>query len=121
MGDGGSMMLGIVIAWLTIYLTQSPDLGDDLAGLEPISAVWIVAVPLTDMFSCMVRRMKSGVTPMSADRQHLHHMLLECGLSHRQTVTAIHLLALACGAIGFFGWVTNVPAYGLAALVSLTR
>ena len=110
MGDGGSMSLGVLLAWFTIHLSATVD-PYLVNGLEPISAVWIVAVPLADMFACMVRRLKNRITPMSADRQHLHHMLLEMGLTHHQTVVAIHLLALASGAIGFFGWVNDVPAY----------
>lgn len=109
LGDGGSMMLGLLVAWAVIHLSNN--YGPN--GLGAASALWIVAVPLTDMFSSIVRRMLAGMTPMSPDRKHLHHLLMAQGLSVARAVLAMNAMAFAGGAIGVLGWMAGVPQYAL--------
>ena len=107
LGDGGSMSLGFLVGWLALRLAT----GYDTASMPPITAVWIVALPLIDMFSCMIRRPLEGLTPMSADRRHVHHLLMARGLSVRQAVAALHLTAAGFALIGILGWQLGVPPY----------
>lgn len=108
MGDGGSLFLGFVLGWFAIYLC-SPLAGQD--HLAPVSAVWILIVPLVDTVSCMIRRVVSGRSPMSADRQHLHHLLQAWGLSPAQTVGLIIVLNALGGVVGVAVWRYQVPQY----------
>ena len=107
LGDGGSMSLGFLLAWLAVRLTGS--FGN--SGIPPVTAVLIVAIPLADMFSCMARRVNEGVTPMTADARHLHHLLLKRGFSVRQTVARLHLISAGLAATGIGAWQFGVPQY----------
>ncbi len=103
MGDAGSTMLGFVLAWFLVHLSQGP-----AAVMVPMTAVWILAVPLLDTVAVMIRRIRAGHSPFAADRQHLHHLLLGLGLSDGQTTALLLAVALTTGAAG-------VAAYGLGA------
>lgn len=94
MGDAGSTMLGFLLAWSVIYLSQ-PQVG----RLAPVDALWCVAIPLMDTLGVMVRRIRLGRSPFKPDRQHLHHLLLDAGFSARGALVMIvgagGLLAIA--------------------------
>lgn len=82
MGDTGGLILGLLLAWYSIRLAG----GVNASPLRPITAVWIIAVPLLDMGAVMFLRMMQHRSPFSADRQHLHYVLLDAGLSVSQVV-----------------------------------
>jgi hypothetical protein len=58
-------------------------------------ALLVLGVPIIDTFWIIVRRIQQGRSPFSPDRTHIHHRLLDLGLSHRQTVLAIYGICLA--------------------------
>jgi UDP-GlcNAc:undecaprenyl-phosphate GlcNAc-1-phosphate transferase len=90
MGDAGSTFLGFVIAGLALVAVQLRD-----GGLPPVVVLWLLPVPIIELFSSTFRRLKSGFSPMQADRGHFHHQLLEGGFS----VRAIFLLYLAVSSV----------------------
>ena len=100
LGDSGSMFLGIVLASYFIGMSQG-----DNAPLSPVVAGWIFGLPLMDSVSVMVRRALSGKSPLSAGRDHLHHRLIDNGLSSAQSVAimlGLHVILVAIGIIGNF-------------------
>lgn len=104
MGDAGSMLLGLLLAWLAIHLAgQRPSL------LTPIGAVWILAVPLLDMGTVMVHRMQHGGSPFAADRRHLHYVLVDAGLTVGETIGVLFAASLACGVAGIALPLMGVP------------
>jgi UDP-GlcNAc:undecaprenyl-phosphate GlcNAc-1-phosphate transferase len=114
LGDSGSMMLGAVLAFLAIALSQR----NDGEALSPVAVLWICAVPIIDTGSLIVRRLAAGRSPFSSDRQHLHHLMLGAGMSVNQAVTILSLTSAACGAFGVAGWILGLPdAVMLAALL----
>ena len=80
LGDAGSLFLGFVLVWFTVFITQTAP-----RDFYPISAVWILAVPIMDTVYVMLRRMIRGMSPFAADRRHVHHTLKYIGLSDAQT------------------------------------
>ncbi|CAK0779180.1 UDP-GlcNAc:undecaprenyl-phosphate/decaprenyl-phosphate GlcNAc-1-phosphate transferase [Gammaproteobacteria bacterium] len=72
MGDAGSMFLGFMLCWFAVGLSQG-----EHRAMAPVTALWILAVPLFDTLSVMIRRLTNGKSPFIADRGHLHHMLME--------------------------------------------
>jgi UDP-GlcNAc:undecaprenyl-phosphate/decaprenyl-phosphate GlcNAc-1-phosphate transferase len=104
LGDAGSMMLGAILAFLAIGLSQH-----DGAQLSPIAALWICAVPIIDTVSLAIRRLAAGRSPFSADRQHLHHLMLDAGLTVSQVVATLSVISTILGGIGVFGWYLGVP------------
>lgn len=93
MGDAGSTFLGCSVAIAMIYFSQH-------GVLRPATALWLVAVPLMDMSSTMVRRIRKGKSPFHADRTHLHHILMRGGLSQRQALVTIIFVAAVIAGIG---------------------
>lgn len=109
MGDAGSMMLGLLLAWFMIDLSQSQ--GEQQAALKPITAVWILGLPLLDTVSIMIQRVLKRRSPFAADRQHLHHILLGAGFSHAGTTAIMLLVSFVLGAAGVAGAILQIPEY----------
>lgn len=84
MGDAGTLFLGFALCWFTIKLSQ----GDERA-ISPVTAGWILGLPIMDALSVMSCRILRGESPFRAGRDHLHHALLEAGYSPRQTVNVL--------------------------------
>jgi len=111
MGDSGSMLIGLVFSASVVSLTgqfQPSDLGTSatsslLPALLPIALpIFILVVPLMDLFLAVVRRGWFDLrSPFSPDKLHLHHRLLEIGHSHRRAVLIMWLWA----ALASFGTV----------------
>ena len=78
-GTSGVMFLGYTLALLSI-----------LGTAKVAVAMLVLGVPIIDAFWIIVRRLVQGRSPFSPDRGHLHHRLLDIGLSHRQTVVLIY-------------------------------
>ncbi len=95
MGDAGSLGLGFVLAWLAVRLSQGAH-----QAITPIAAVWILAVPLLDAVTVMLRRVIDGRSPFSADRYHLHHILQDHGLTVNQALVTIVTVGIFFGAVG---------------------
>ena len=91
MGDAGSMFIGFTVVWLLVTNTQGQS-----ASFRPVTALWIVAIPLMDMAALIVRRIKKGRSPFHADRDHLHHICQRMGYSKIQT------LFIICGMAALF-------------------
>ena len=115
MGDGGAYFMGFTLA------------GVGITGLVKTTAVTavllpyvILAVPILDMSAVIFSRISRGKSPFVADNSHLHHWLLEAGISQRLTVLFIYSLTLWVGSIamGF----SNIPSgwgYAIAATLLL--
>ncbi|CAM5353499.1 MraY family glycosyltransferase [Thauera mechernichensis] len=104
MGDNGSMMLGLLIAWQLIDITQG-----EQPLVPPVVALWMFAVPLIDTLAVMARRVWLGKSPFSPDRHHLHHLLQRAGFRVEHTVTIIGGLHLGLGLFGLLGAWLGVP------------
>ncbi|QOL24404.1 UDP-N-acetylglucosamine--undecaprenyl-phosphate N-acetylglucosaminephosphotransferase [Thalassotalea sp. LPB0316] len=104
MGDAGSMFIGLTIIVLLSLGTQEPG-----AAFHPVTALWIVAVPLMDMLAIIIRRVKKGNSPFKPDRDHLHHILLKAGLSSTQALVTITLISVVFCIIGILGQVNQWP------------
>ncbi|QQG30553.1 UDP-N-acetylglucosamine--undecaprenyl-phosphate N-acetylglucosaminephosphotransferase [Pectobacterium carotovorum] len=95
MGDAGSTLIGFTVIWLLTLATQGEN-----AVIRPVTALWLIAIPLMDMVTIMVRRVRRGDSPFKPDREHLHHILMRAGLTPHQALVAILLVAMLFSAIG---------------------
>jgi UDP-GlcNAc:undecaprenyl-phosphate/decaprenyl-phosphate GlcNAc-1-phosphate transferase len=115
LGDAGSMVVGYVLAWTLIHLSQSvPD-----NELSTIDVLWCVALPMLDTLAVMVRRIREGKSPFKPDRGHIHHMMLRAGLGPRTTLVALVMLAIV---LALTGMLTHslAPGSNLLAFGALT-
>jgi UDP-GlcNAc:undecaprenyl-phosphate GlcNAc-1-phosphate transferase len=79
--------------------------------MDPITAVWIVALPLMDTIAVMIRRMIAGHSPFAADHKHLHHLLLGFGLSAGRVSALLLTLAFVLGGLGVLYQWLGVPEH----------
>jgi UDP-GlcNAc:undecaprenyl-phosphate GlcNAc-1-phosphate transferase len=95
LGDAGSMLLGFVIAWTAVRLSQNPQ-----HPVSPVLGPWTIALPLIDCCSLILRRLKEGRSPFAGDRDHLHYLLLDAGYTPTGIVlfTALTSIVLGLGA-----------------------
>lgn len=108
MGDSGSTFLGFALAWFAISLSQ----GEERA-MTPVTALWILALPLIDTVSILIRRVLSGRSPFTGDRDHLHHVLLHAGCSVNTTNIILWSVMLMLGAAGIFAFYRNISELAL--------
>lgn len=87
MGDSGSTMIGLMLSVLAIKAigTPSADVSDTIIGeiQRPIFVMAVLSYPLIDTLRIFVYRTVKGVSPFEADRNHIHHALLDTGMSHK--------------------------------------
>lgn len=81
MGDCGSQFLGLSIALLS--------LGTSPKGTFTLETALFLAIPTLDTAFAVTRRIISGKSPFSADKGHLHHLLLKIGVSHPMSVKVL--------------------------------
>lgn len=86
MGDTGAMFLGFALATISI-----------VGGAKIATALLALGVPILDMAWVIIYRMINGRSPLYADRGHLHHRLLDAGLSQTQIVGVFALLTAVFG------------------------
>jgi UDP-GlcNAc:undecaprenyl-phosphate GlcNAc-1-phosphate transferase len=93
-GTSGTMFVGYTLAVLSI-----------LGAGKIAVALLVLGVPIMDTFWIIVRRTAAGKAPYAPDRGHIHHRLLDLGLSHRNTVLVIYgvCIFLAILSLGFSG------------------
>lgn len=111
MGDAGSMFIGLSVIWFLMVSTQASE-----PAFRPVTALWIIAVPLMDMMAIIFRRARKGLSPFKADRDHLHHIFMRVGFSPRRSLSAILLFAIVMSTIGILGEVLQVPEWFMLAL-----
>ena len=92
MGDSGSMFLGFTLAALAVLgLTKGA------AFISVFIPIIILGIPIFDTLYAVIRRYRNHRPIFEADKEHLHHCLLDMGLTHRQTVFAIYGINLFLG------------------------
>lgn len=95
LGDTGSLLIGLLIAWLCVSLTQNSK-----HAYPPVLMLWIMALPLMDTVRLILSRKARKVSPFKADRRHIHHILLRLHLSVRQTICILSMASLSLGLLG---------------------
>lgn len=108
MGDAGSMLIGFSVIWILLSASQtSREMGETL--IRPVTALWLIAVPLMDMAAIMLRRIRRGHSPFKPDREHLHHIFQRLGLGPKQTLITICSIAALFAGFGIYGESMNIP------------
>lgn len=122
MGDTGSMFIGFTIVYLCLkylqYNTQSTGQQTSTGIATSIVAVLsLVLPPMLDAMRVFVLRMSKGISPLKADRLHLHYYLIDAGLGHAAAAWALVLVHVVTLGLGY--WLANMSVYiaGVAILL----
>ena len=104
MGEAGSITLGGAVAYFMVSLSSGED------GVAFPILLWVLIVPITDTLSLLVRRLRAHRNPLSPDRWHLHHLLLDMDFSPAVAAGMIATASALCGSIAYLALVFKVPA-----------
>jgi len=111
MGDSGAMFLGLLISASAITLTGQVDasaITEENGGsalLPLLLPFTILAIPLLDFVMAILRRVKAGRSPFTADREHIHHRIMRMGLRQQRTTVVLYLWT------GMFALPTVIAAF----------
>jgi len=78
MGDAGSTMLGLALAGISLIAVQPGG-----AAVPAVVVLWLLPIPILEIFTSTFRRLMTGLSPMEADRGHFHYLLLDAGFSEK--------------------------------------
>jgi UDP-GlcNAc:undecaprenyl-phosphate GlcNAc-1-phosphate transferase len=106
MGDAGSMMIGFIAVWVLLSASQ----GVVAKPISPVVALWLIAVPLMDMTATIIRRLCCGRSPFRSDKDHIHYILQDLGLSSQKTLFLISSLACMFALLGVLGELLDYSA-----------
>ncbi len=97
LGDAGSKLLGFIVVSLILAVSA---VQVDVQYIQPVTALYLIGLPLFDMVFTTLSRIYRRKSPFSADRNHIHHLMQALEMSHRRS-----LLLIGCGglALPFIG------------------
>lgn len=113
MGDGGSMLLGFMLASVSLA-GDTPTKGTTL--FATVIPVMILALPIFDTLFAIARRMVNRQPIMQADRGHLHHRIMAMGFGQRRTVLALYSISIIAGVSGIL-WSSDMRLEAMALLL----
>ncbi len=103
MGDAGSMLLGLVNAILVIHFIEEAPFAKVIpVSASPAVGFGILMIPLLDTLRVFCIRLSRGCSPFFPDRNHVHHLFLDRGFSHKTTTLTIAFCSLVFGLLSFF-------------------
>lgn len=108
MGDAGSLCLGFSLAFMSLAVTQGE--GDTVSPVVPLL---ILAVPITDTVSVMLKRIVRGKSPFKPDQYHLHHIFLRHGMGRAAVVRAILAISAMLCLLSLLGPVLKLADFSL--------
>jgi len=107
LGEHGSSSLGHLVAWNLIHLSQETDF------ITPVTALWFVFYPLTDALFTITRRIRSSQSIVKADRQHLHYLLSDRGLSDPKILFIVVFISILGTIVAVTANVLDIQDYYL--------
>ena len=123
MGDAGAYTIGFIISVLAIQLIElnsQSTLVKPVFQAVPAIAIALLFIPIFDTLRVIVIRLFLGKSPFLADRNHLHHRLLDTGMTHTQTtLTLVTLNVVMIGIALFFQKIGTVNLLILISIVTL--
>ena len=122
MGDSGSLIIGMFLSVLSIKLIEYPITRIDNFWVHisnPMIVIAALSYPLTDTLRIFVIRAAKGQSPFAADRNHLHHRLLDAGYSHVKAVIIIYVFSILCVGVSLLSYFIN-PSLTLLAVIGFS-
>ncbi|MCH9744209.1 MAG: undecaprenyl/decaprenyl-phosphate alpha-N-acetylglucosaminyl 1-phosphate transferase [Gammaproteobacteria bacterium] len=96
MGDSGITFIAFLVAWFAIHLGQAK-----IQVLKPVTVLWVLAFPIYDLVNVVAHRLYEGRSPLSAGRDHVHHVLHFIGIDTQLSTFLLCLFSVVLGLLGF--------------------
>lgn len=106
MGDTGSLVIGFILFWLSVSLSQR-----EPAGVSPMVMVWVMAYPMLDTVATMRLRLHAGRSIFTPGKDHLHHLLGRLELRVEAVAVVCGLFSATLGCVGVLLWWFGVPEW----------
>lgn len=125
MGDCGSLLIGMMIGIFTLHYLSSEPLSPSIRLFVPDNRVIFISavlfIPLFDTIRIIIIRILNGKSPFEADRNHLHHILLDKGFSHLKASLALGMLNVLVLAVFFIAskFLNHLNLLGIMVLLYL--
>jgi UDP-GlcNAc:undecaprenyl-phosphate GlcNAc-1-phosphate transferase len=100
LGDGGSLVIGLTLAVLTVRTTYWEPTEPSTMWYGMLMPLFVLAIPLYDIVSVTILRVRQGRSPFAGDHQHFSHRLVSRGVSQRRAVCVIWALTAMTGIVG---------------------
>jgi len=104
LGDAGSLLLGLVLVFFLIEISEEQG-----SLLKTASAPWIIGIPLLDLMGIMCLRVIAREHVFKADRRHIHHFLGDIGLGRIKTLLILVVAHIVFVSVGLAGSIWNWP------------
>jgi UDP-GlcNAc:undecaprenyl-phosphate GlcNAc-1-phosphate transferase len=120
MGDSGSLIIGLFVCILAIKLIEYPVGKLDRFWVHISKPMFVIAAmiyPLLDTLRVFIIRTLKGQSPLVADRNHIHHHLIQRGYSHAKTVGVIYAFTLLTIGLSLLDYFVRDANIGLAFLI----
>ena len=120
MGDGGAMLIGLIIAILSLqFISSAPFSKVHAIAASPVIGFGFILLPMMDTLRVFSIRMLKGRSPFSPDRNHIHHLLLDRGISHRGVSFISVLICVFFIIVSYYFSFTLGSTFGIIALIAL--
>ncbi len=106
MGDAGSLVVGFVLFWLSVALSQRSS-----GAVPPMVMVWLMAFPMLDTVATMALRIRERTSIFTPGHDHFHHLLSQHGAPVQRVVALTAVLTSGLAATGMLLWQLNVPEW----------
>ena len=120
MGDTGSLIIGLILSVFAIKFIELNKVAESFSYKSaPIVAFGVLIIPLFDTLRVMLYRVLKGHSPLSPDQNHVHHRLLEIGLSHMQASSIIMIVnVLFIAVVSFWRLLDNLVLLGIVLILA---
>ena len=108
LGDHGSNLIGFLVAWTAIYVSQN-----EVYNTAPITMVWFVAIPFLDCIGLIFSRINNGISWAKPGRDHIHHKLMSM-FSQEISLIIILVISVILGIVGiilesyYSTWISSI-------------
>jgi len=93
MGDTGALMIGMLLSFLAVLFINTnynlPETHPAKLHASVATAICVMIIPIFDTVRVIILRLRQGLSPFHADRNHLHHQFIKLGFSHQKAVICI--------------------------------
>tara|TARA_B100000768_G_scaffold177549_1_gene191897 strand:- start:20 stop:1087 length:1068 start_codon:yes stop_codon:yes gene_type:complete len=116
LGDHGSNLIGFLVAWSAIYVSQN-----EVYNTSPITMVWFVAIPFLDCIGLIFSRINKGISWAKPGRDHIHHKLMSM-FSQEISLLIILVISLILGIVGiilesyYSTWISSIGFIAFASI-----
>ena len=116
MGDSGTLSVGLLIAYFAIKTSNLPI--DNQDTYSPVFAMIVLVYPVIDTLRVFTKRIISGVSPFTPDRNHIHHLLLDLGYTHGKATIIIVFFSATLSLVAYL--LRFTPTIAFFVTVTLT-